>query len=326
MYRKRGIITLQTAATVAVYVAGVVATYELLRRAVESDALRLVLALVLSQSLVIVLMLAILLTRRGVAGRRARIARTFADGAHAAVAEHAAGVDRLRTLRALYREAPRDVTAALASFLTATRGTMHERVSALARDLGVSAETIAGQTREWLASSSLYERAVGADAMLDRAQAITSTEFPRIFAKGDDGECIAALDLLRAWQRSFRIEGFQYALAHPAAAVRSRAFEVLPYVDISSDAVLEAGLRDPSAAVRAAAAQAAGRLQMTALIPTLLSGLHDAEQPVALASAFAVARMPSGVGALQDLVLDDHRPVAASALEAIEKATLGRLP
>lgn len=325
MNGNRGIIALQTAAAVALYLGGVVATYELLRRSVESDALRLVLALVLSQSLIILLMLLLLLTRRGMAGRRARLAKTFADRAHAAVAEHAAGVDRMRALRSLQREAPRDVAAALTSFLAATRGTMHERVTTLARDLGLSEEKLARETREWLASSSLYDRAVTADAMAGGAQSITAAEFPRIFARGNDDECVAALDLLRAWRRSFRIEGFHYALAHPAAAVRSRAFEVLPYVDLAPGDVVSAGLRDPAPTVRAAAADAAGRLQMTALIPELLSGLHDAEQRVALASAFAIARMPGGVAALQDLVLDHQRSVASAALEAVEKATMGRL-
>lgn len=325
MYRNRGIIALQTGVSVLLYVAGVVVTYQLLRQWVASDALRLVLALVLSQSVVIVLMLIVLLTRRGIAGRHARLARAFAESAHAAVAEHAAGVDRMRLLRTLLRRAPRDVAAAVASFLAATRGTMHDRVSALARDLGLSEEKLARETREWLASSSLYDRAVAADAMVGGSQTITAAEFPRIFAKGNDQECIAALDLLRSWQRSFRIDGFVHALSHPTAAVRSRAFEVLPYVDVARDGVVSAGLRDPSAAVRAAAANAAGRLQMTTLIPELLAGLHDAEQRVALASAFAVARMPGGTAALQDLVLDHQRTVASAALEAVEKATMGRL-
>lgn len=326
MYRNRGIIALQTAVSVALYAAGVVATYELLRRFVESEALRLVLALVLAQSLVILSMLATLLTRRGLAERRTRRAKVFAESAHAAVAEHASGVDRLRTLRALRREAPRDVMWALASFLAATRGSMHERVSALARDLGVNPDLVAEETREWIASSSLYDRAVLADAMVNRAQTIAANEFPRIFAKGDEEECLAALDLLRAWQRSFRIEGFQHALSHPAPAVRSRAFEVLPYVGIASDATVGAGLLDVSAPVRAAAADAAGRLRLTGLMPALVAALHDVERPVALASAFAIARLPAGIATLQELVLDPRRSVASSALEAVEKATLGRLP
>lgn len=325
MDRDRTVIVLQTIATIAGYVATVVVVHRLLPVSIGGEALRLALSLVVAQSAIVLSMLVTLLARRGVAERRALRSRVNAARAHAAVAEHASGADRLRLLRGLRRKARRDVDAAVSSYLSATRGTMRDRVLALAHDLGADSGTLAAATGDWLAASSLYDRAISADALLANASAIATGEMPRIFAKGDERECIAALDLVLAWRRSFHVEGFRHVLGHPAPTVRSRAFDALPFLEPEGERDLLRGLNDPSDAVRAAAAGAAGRTRHQALLPALIRGVHDRNRDVATASAFALARMPAGAQALQELIVAEDRIVAATALEAVEKATLGRL-
>lgn len=326
MESRRRLIAVQTILVVIGFIAAVAGVHRLLATSIRSEALRLVLALVVTQALMIAVMLIVLLLRRGVAERRARLSTTIVDAAHDAVAEHAAGADRLRALRALQRQSARDVTLAVSSFLANTRGTMHDRVATLARDLGITRETVERTAGEWLASTTLYERAVVADTLKGRAAAIASAEMPRIFLRGDDRECVAALDLLYAWRRAVSVPGFEHTLVHPSPDVRRRAFAVLPYVTQSGNPAIEQGLRDPDARVRASAAQAAGLLRRESLLQPLTLAMRDDVPDVVTACAFAVARIPGGTSLLQDLVLDSDRRVAAAALEAVEKASMERLP
>lgn len=320
MYGSRAPILIRTLLVLVVYAAAIYWLDRLLfSGSIGHRPLALALAFAIVQSVAIVVMLGVLLTRRGLAQRRARRSRRLASDAHAAVAAHAAGQDRLRALLLLQSESRHDVAVAVASFLGATRGTMHERVLSLARDLGISEkEAREGRTIERAAAGSLYDRALIAGEMQAHAERIAEHEIPRALATGDEQQSIAALDLLRAWQRALPVHGFEQALAHPSAEVRSRAFAVIPYVQPSRVARIAEGLRDGDPRVRKAAAEAAAKTRDTEAVPQLERVLHDEHRDVATAAAFALASTGEGLAVLQ-------RSHDAVAFEALEKATLGRL-
>ena len=316
MYGSPARIWAQTLAVVAIYVASIFAIDRfLLRDWMSARALTLAVAFATVQITAIAIMLIVLLTKRGLAQRRTRRSREIAAAAHAAVAEHAAGMDRLRVLRELRQRSRRDVSAAVASFVAATRGSMHERVRTLARDLGMSErEVIEEGTIERAAAGSLFERALIADEMQPRAEEIVKLEIPEALISRDEKKAVAALDLLLSWRRVFRVRGVDYALLHESEDVRSRAYRAIPYVEPSHAAQLANGLRDRSPRVREAAADTAGRLRL--FLPELEEALRDPH--VALPAAFALARTEEGRAVLQ-------RSESRVAFEALEKAMMGRL-
>lgn len=188
----RGRIWAQTLLVVVVWAALIFAAWRTLFRGFE-QALALALAFVLVQSAAIAVMLFALLTRRGMSARRAMRSLQVGQAAADAIAEHAAGNDRLRVLRDLRSQSRRDVDRALVSFLSGTRGTMHDRVATLARDLG--ADTSAFFHRE--ETETLFDRILLADETRGRASSLATTEIARALASGEEKAMIAALDLLR---------------------------------------------------------------------------------------------------------------------------------
>jgi hypothetical protein len=314
VYGNRSSIWIRTLFVTVIYVALVYFTERDLVRRFESRALAAAVAFVLVQSAAIVAILGVLLTRRALAESRMRRSTLVAAEVHDAVSQHAAGADRLRVLRGLPR---RDVVNAVAAFLGATRGSMHERVAALARDLGITPSD--ARVLEHASAVSLYERALLAARLQPRAAELAAGEIPRALAIGDERQSIAALDLMRTWRRALDVKGLDYALAHPSHEVRARAFAVMPYVRPSHAERIADGLRDASPHVRIAAAQAAAKLQFTDAVPALEAALGDEHREVAVAAAFALAATPEGLARLQDAAGD------AIAFEALEKATIGRL-
>lgn len=308
---------MQTLAVIAGYVAAIVLVERMLP--VWHRALSVAVAFAIVQTIAILTMLFVLLTRRGLAQRRVQRSREIASAAHAAVAEHAAGVDRLRVLRDLQARSRRDVAGAVGNFLAGTRGSMQERVAVLARDLGISESEVREEaTIERAANGSLFDRALIADEMQGRAEQLVQLEVPEALIARDERRAVAALDLLLAWRRVLPVRGVDYALIHESEEVRSRAFRAIPYVQPSHAARIADGLRDPSPRVRASAAYAAGRVRDVASIAALERALRDESNDVALAAAFALAAMPEGREALQ-------RSESRVAFEALEKATMGRL-
>lgn len=143
---------------------------------------------------------------------------------------------------------------------------------------------------------------------------------------GDDiGVVAGALDIIEAWQKTLSIAGFGALLNHPATAVRVRALRLAPYIhgaDGSEHAVIRA-LFDGNYEVRAAAAYAAGRMNLRNAIPHLHSFLQAGDDRVALAAAQALSRLGDiGMATLEAEILAGGR-CAAFALEALEKAQLG---
>lgn len=313
---KRGPIWTKTLLAVVAYAVTIALVDRLLFRGLQRG-FALALSFAVVQTTAIVLMLTVLLTRRGVVELRAARSQHVSEAAAAAIAEHAAGADRLRVLRALRSESPRDVDRAFAQFLGTTRGSMQERVQVLARDAGARLRP----SLERAAAATPFDRALLAHETREHALELSQRELPRALASGDETSMIAALDLLRGWRLALSVEHFEEAFAHPSPEVRRRAFLALPYVECGgSAAVLKAAAELPyaNAAVREAFAQAAGKLRF---FHPVLERMLDEEHEVALAAAFALASTPEGLDVLQRRVLAGNR----IAFEAVEKAAIGRL-
>lgn len=323
---RRALVWLQTVLT-AVACAGVILVVDReLAAFVSHRGLRLALSFGLTESAAIVLVLLALLVRRRLSDLRARRSADVSVRIQNAVAEHAAGIDRLRVLRSLQRHAGRDVSRGVRSFLAGTRGTMHDRVVALARDLDLAPGAVAASvTIDRAATASLLDRALLADELRPEAETIAREHVPRALASGDAREAAAALDLLLAWRRALPVEGLESALEHADPEVRRRAWEVVPFALPSRAPLVAEGLRDADGSVREAAARAARNVRSPELVPALEKAVTDGNREVALAAAFALASHPDGVASLQRIVVTGGRIDAAVAFEALEKAALGRL-
>jgi HEAT repeat protein len=90
-------------------------------------------------------------------------------------------------------------------------------------------------------------------------------------------------------------------------------------------ALVVAGIRDSDAGVRVAAASAAGRLRVDSAIPLLADIVRRETGNPALASAYALSELgESGLGILEEMMADGDPHVSAVALEALERARIGR--
>lgn len=304
-----------TLAVIAGYVAAIwLADRFLVARWIDEPALSIAFSFALVQTVAILVMLGALFLRRGVATARRKRSEELAKEIQEALAEHAAGRDRYSLIESLRKRSRRDVERGIVLFAQNVKGPMRDRVLALQRRK---------RTREaGDIPRNLLERAVRADELLPLASDLVLTDVPDALAGGDREDMIIALDFLRAWRRHWPIANYDVLLAHPDEEIRERAWLALPYVHPEGLAGLR--LDDASPRVRIAIARTAGKLRMIEALPRLRELVRDPDREVALAAAFAMAALPEGLAALQELMVAD-RDVAAVAFEAIEKATLGRL-
>ena len=146
-----------------------------------------------------------------------------------------------------------------------------------------------------------------------------------LLCSDDVNTVVGILDIIEAWQKTLSIAGFDRLLSHPCAEVRARALRLAPYIHGSSGsehAVMTA-LFDPDFEVRAAAASAAGRMDLRNTIPCLHSFLRAGDDRIALAAAQALSRLgDAGMASLEQEILGGGRS-STFALEAVEKAQLG---
>lgn len=320
------LVWLQTLLTAAICGGAIVVADRTLVPFVSHRGLRIALAFGVMQTAAIVLVFLGLLVRRRLSDMRTRRSEEIAGRIQSAIAEHAAGADRLRVLRALQRNAERDVSRGVRAFLAGTRGTMHDRVAALSRDLDVAAAGFsASKSVAPVGSSSLLDRALLADELRPEAEAVAREHISRTLASGDARESIAALDLLLAWRLALPVDGLERALLHKDPEVRRRAFRVVPFALPSRAALLAGGLSDSDASVREAAASTARIIRSPELTSALEQAVADENRDVALAAAFALASLPDGTAKLQGIVDSGSRIDASVAFEALEKAALGRL-
>ncbi len=180
---------------------------------------------------------------------------------------------------------------------------------------------------EFMVTQPLLGRALLADDLRPHALALCESCIPRALSSGEPRRILSALEVLCAWQVNLPLPSFPAVLEFKDPAVRSAAFRVLPYVSMPADAgaLVVAGLRDSDAGVRVAAAMAAGRLRVDSAIPLLADIVRRETGNPALASAYALSQLgESGLGILEEMMTDGDPHVSAVALEALERARIGR--
>lgn len=174
----------------------------------------------------------------------------------------------------------------------------------------------------------LFVRAILIEDMRPYTALLFKRAVPQGLGAADPLRVLRTLEAIRAWRKAMPLAGFEALLHHPDRGVRLEALAVLPYVTTtqSYEADLRAALEDPDPALQAAAAVAAGKLRVGAVVPELTLILRGDDHAAARAAAFALAAMPQrGHAALESTILTRNRRAAAIALEALERARTGRL-
>ncbi len=180
---------------------------------------------------------------------------------------------------------------------------------------------------EFMVTQPLLVRALLADDLRLHALALCESGIPRALSSGAPRRILSALEVLCAWQVILPLPSFPAVLESKDSTVRSAAFRALPYVSMPADAgaLVVAGLRDSDVSVRVAAAMAAGRLRVDGAIPLLAGMVRQETGNPALASAYALSKLgESGLGILEEMMTDGDPHVSGVALEALERARIGR--
>ena len=328
MTRRRAAVWIGTLATAQVYAGLIWLMYEgLLRPRVRDVAMGLALAFAAAQAVVILIMLAALFMRRQAAWRAALRSELIRSEIEETLALQLVGVDRLPDLERLTKQSRTDVARAFDNTLATVRGAPREKLLQAARSLGLPAPTDALRIEARFteaARGTLLQRAM----IIEELEPFAADVVPEIgsaLGSSDPARVAAALDMIYGWRRVLPVRGLDPLLHHGDESIRVRAFRAYPYVAQQNESAVVAGLRDPSPAVRAAAAATAGRLRAGSAAPALEKLLEDPVSEVAVAAAFALALLPDGQSRLQRAVASPDRAAAAVAFEALEKASIGRL-
>lgn len=346
----RGAIWRNTIIVAVIYAVTIAAVDRLLlARFITGRAMALALAFSIVQTVAILLMLATLAARKQWNVIRLARSRRLVPQIQEALARHAIGFDQTERLERLRRQSANDVRETLFAALNSMRGHPRERVAEAAAYLGFverGGEEPADWARNlirlghadqferivaWVARQNLLTRAVAAEELATYAANISEAQIGEALQSPDPEVVLVTLDMLRAWRRAWHIPDFARLLSHEDSRVRARALLVLPYAaaDASPESIaaaMIASLTHQSAETRAAAAAAAGRMGITAAVDALAARLADPERDVAIAAAFALVSLGQrGNERLQRALMSPERAAAAVALEALEKAALGRM-
>jgi hypothetical protein len=168
--------------------------------------------------------------------------------------------------------------------------------------------------------------------LMPYAEELNTRAIPDALNSPDPQLVRVTLQILEAWGRGLTIENYHVLLGHTNAEVRAQAFRAFAFANGEGEVWknkaqwVAAGLGDEDDTVRAAAAVAAGRLNLSTLVPHLEEVLRDSHTNVSTSAAFALAQLePEGPAALEKAVVEAPPDAAAAALEALEKLHMGRL-
>jgi hypothetical protein len=140
-------------------------------------------------------------------------------------------------------------------------------------------------------------------------------------------EVLATLDIIWSWGRVIDLPEATAFVDSPDSVIRAVAIHACRYAAPHTlSSMVPRCLEDPAPIVRRAAAEAAERLVLAAALPQLLQCLSDSDERVARSAAKAMSRMGAkGLNLLEVQVIEGSPHVAPVALEAVEKARLGRI-
>jgi hypothetical protein len=171
-------------------------------------------------------------------------------------------------------------------------------------------------------NGSLVTRMVLAEDLRPHALDLAKDTIPAVLACGASEPTLAALEIVRAWNRFVPLPEVYALLRHPNPAVRSAALGVLPLAPRSphlETEILEA-LNSPVEEVRSAAAKIAAIMGVREALPLLASCLHEAHEQTAGAAAYALSQLgPDGCRILEQEMLGGSPLAASVALEALER-------
>lgn len=194
------------------------------------------------------------------------------------------------------------------------------------RALLASGDQLAVDTvfRSVLTESLLVRALLAADLRRHAAFLLVHT-VPSVLEQASSVDVARCFEMLIAWRRalpSFDIHPWLWQDAD--RSLRPLLFGLLPYVaaDRSIEPYLLSALESADLEIQCAAAQAAGRLKLERLMPTLLLNLGRSKQ-LALASARALAQMgEAGERHLEKVAAGGDKNAAAVAMEALEHITV----
>ncbi|MCZ2148485.1 MAG: HEAT repeat domain-containing protein [Bryobacterales bacterium] len=173
--------------------------------------------------------------------------------------------------------------------------------------------------------SPLLVRALLMTDLQPHAPRLLDEIFPLLLAAGEASQVAAALELAAGWMSRLPYGMLASLLVHPRASVRAAAVPLLQFEGSPArvEAWIFAGLADPEAPVRLAAARLSGKLRIRSAIPALESSLGDPRGEVTRESLRALAAMgPEGWQILERSVLSPDPKLAARAAEALSAAHL----
>jgi len=175
---------------------------------------------------------------------------------------------------------------------------------------------------------SLLIRAILTEALRPHALALCESALPAALASPDTKTVRMALEVVGAWGKSLPLPPMGPLLEHADAGVRAAALTVLPKLAQSASCEREVveRLADANEQVRAAAAEAAGKLRLASAVAGLRGCLQERAPQASVAAAYALARIgPEGCRLLEEEVLRSRTASAAAALEALERLRSDRM-
>lgn len=174
-------------------------------------------------------------------------------------------------------------------------------------------------------------RALLVDELREYAGLLCEKAIPELLRSRDALRMRHGLELITAWCKTVPLPDLAPLLTHADAELRAAAFQLLryalPYAARPSGEVevrISEALDDPDPRVQAAAAGAAGRLQVVSSLPALTRCLHRPDPQVALAAARALASLGRCGADVLELTVHSGLPPAAIALEIFERVKVGR--
>ena len=230
-----------------------------------------------------------------------------------------------------YGPARRVLEETLAHSLATLKGAGRDRVARFAVEQGFGALLAAPAPADLdtafrsALSQGLLARALLAGTLKKHAPELLANTIPSLLAKCSDLEATRCFEILISWKRALPSFDIVPWLRGPHESPwYPSVLALLPYVplDGSIEDYVSCALRGANVEVQCAAAQAAGRLGLTGLIPLLSSSLGQSKR-FALVSAAAVAQMgDEGKRYLEKIVVGPDRSAAKVALEALEQVTV----
>ncbi len=178
---------------------------------------------------------------------------------------------------------------------------------------------------ESLPRHSTLVRALISPSLRRHSVMLATFALPHALTSTERGPALAALELIRDWQRALPADALVPLLQHPDDRIREFAFLALPFALGAQPSIqdFEAGIDSECAAVRRAALNVAARLRRTDLDERIAARVSDPDPDVAFAAAAALASR-GNIAQLEQVVVSGKAGTAA-AMEAIERFRVGRL-